>query len=521
MNKKWILGAASASLMLSLVACAGFAPANGGPNGGTATAPLTGQVTSLTAISAVESSGTVEAQQTASVAWEITGLVAAVNVQPGDIVTKGAPLMTIDISSAGQSVIQAQADLISAQNALEDLLNPTALSLAQAEQKVADAYDALSKAERELRGLQSPDVTYYEDQVANAELALENAQRSTEITNLGEAQTAVTNAQEALDNARTKLQDLKNQEARYPGCCSGKISDQEEVVAQAENNLAVAKLRLEQAQTNNATSVEDAQENLNDAQANLAAAQRAPDAIKLAQVQAKVAVAQANLAEAEQTLADLQTGPDPDDVKVAEIRVQIAQNTLSKLTLYAPIAGEVLEVNYLPGDRASQTEAAVVIADRSTVHINAAVDESEIGQIKAGNPVTLTFDALPDLTLTGVVARIEPLGETVQGIVRYTVRIEATQTDPRVLLGMTANATIITNVQEGALAVPLEAVQYDDQGEYVTRQNLAGLTERVDIVTGEVIGDLIVVTGKLNVGDTVVIIPLLPTPFSPFVGPGN
>jgi HlyD family secretion protein len=163
----------------------------------------------------------------------------------------------------------------------------------------------------------------------------------------------------------------------------------------------------------------------------------------------------------------------------------------------------------------------VVIADRRTLHINASVDESEIDQISVGNAVTLTFDALPDLTLAGTVARIEPVGQTVQGLVRYTVRIEVTTAEARVLLGMTASANIVTRIQEGALAVPLAAVQYDDQGEYVTRQRLGGLTERVNVATGEVIGDLVVVSGNLAVGDTVALNPPEPTQTrSPFGGGG-
>ena len=54
----------------------------------------------------------------------------------------------------------------------------------------------------------------------------------------------------------------------------------------------------------------------------------------------------------------------------------------------------------------------------------------------------LTFDALPDLTLPGIVARIKPLGENKQGDITYTVIIEPQASDPRLRWNMTAVATL-------------------------------------------------------------------------------
>src|SRR5438105_4075335 len=72
----------------------------------------TAQVTSLTAISTVESSGTVAAQQSTSLLWKTTGTVAEVNVKVGDKVKAGDVLLKLDPVSAPGNVIQSQADLI-------------------------------------------------------------------------------------------------------------------------------------------------------------------------------------------------------------------------------------------------------------------------------------------------------------------------------------------------------------------------------------------------------------------------
>jgi hypothetical protein len=52
-----------------------------------------------------------------------------------------------------------------------------------------------------------------------------------------------------------------------------------------------------------------------------------------------------------------------------------------------------------------------------------------------------------------------------------------------------------------SLAVPITAIQNDDQGEYVLVVQANGSTKRVDIVSSTLVGDLVVVTGDLNEGD--------------------
>jgi hypothetical protein len=68
-------------------------------------------------------------------------------------------------------------------------------------------------------------------------------------------------------------------------------------------------------------------------------------------------------------------------------------------------------------------------------------------------------------------------------------------------LNSTANLSILIREEE-ALAVPVNAVQSDDAGEYVwvVRNNVP---VRVDVVSGSVIDDLVVVTGDLTAGDLV------------------
>jgi HlyD family secretion protein len=136
--------------------------------------------------------------------------------------------------------------------------------------------------------------------------------------------------------------------------------------------------------------------------------------------------------------------------------------------------------------------------------VQALVDESQVAQIKVGDPVTLTMNAVPGLTLPASVTYIDAVGTTSQGLVKYTVQVDTTKSDPRVLLGMTTNVLIVTDRKAGQLAVPLQALQYDTDGEFVNTVASDGVTlTRVPVVSGQIQGSYIVVSGTLKSGEQV------------------
>lgn len=92
----------------------------------------------------VGATGTIRAAQTAALAWQTTGTVESVNVQVGDMVRKAQVLASLAMDSVPQSVIQAQANLVAAQKALQDAMSMTAS--AQAAIDLKNAQDAYKKA---------------------------------------------------------------------------------------------------------------------------------------------------------------------------------------------------------------------------------------------------------------------------------------------------------------------------------------------------------------------------------------
>jgi multidrug efflux pump subunit AcrA (membrane-fusion protein) len=89
-----------------------------------------------------------------------------------------------------------------------------------------------------------------------------------------------------------------------------------------------------------------------------------------------------------------------------------------------------------------------------------------VAKVKVNQKVTLTFDAIEDLNITGEVAEIDALGTVTQGVVNYGVKIIFDTQDERVKSGMSVSAAIITDIKQDVLLVPNAAVK-SNNGQYV------------------------------------------------------
>lgn len=193
-----------------------------------------------------------------------------------------------------------------------------------------------------------------------------------------------------------------------------------------------------------------------------------------------------------------------DDIVAAEARIASAQAKVESLSIIAPFDGEVLYMEHMVGDVVEKGELSVYMANINNLYAVSELDESDIAQIKVGNAVTVTLDALGDMAFTGKVASISPVGEYSSGVVQYTVRVDVKKPEGVAFLPLnsTANLSILVTGDAQALAVPIVAIQNDSTGEYVwvVRDEVP---VRVDVVGGKIIDDLVVVTGNLTAGELV------------------
>ncbi len=92
------------------------------------------------------------------------------------------------------------------------------------------------------------------------------------------------------------------------------------------------------------------------------------------------------------------------------------------------------------------------------------LNEVDAAKVAVGNPATLTFAAVPGLTIAGTVADISPLGTVSQGGVSYTVKIGFATQDSRIKPGMSVAANMVRSVRQNVLVVPSAAVHSAPDG---------------------------------------------------------
>jgi HlyD family secretion protein len=470
----------------------------------------------------VGATGTVRPNQTATLTWDTTGQVGEVFVSLGDHVSQSQVLVMLGQTSLPQNVILAQADLVSSQQALDDLLYAQAPQ-ARALQAVEDAQQAL------------------DDYMVNYEMQLAQAQLSR------------SNAQDALEDAEYRWQ-VQQQGYRASS----------ETIQAAEANLVLAEKEVEQAQSayNKYSGRDDDDPTKALTQSNLSAAKQRRDSVlrelnwylgeptstDQAILDAEVALAQAQFTEAEAALNELLGGPsqaefalleaqlvdaerewesakdgvDPDDIAAAEARVAAAEATLAQAQITAPFAGTITDVSAQPGDQASPGQIAVRLDDLSRLLVDVDVSEVDINQVVVGQEVSLAFDAVLGKKFRGQVVEVAPVGTIQAGVVNFIVTVEIQEADAEVRPGMTAAVSIVVNEIENTLLVPNRAVRSVEGRRVVYALGPDGALEEVPITLGAT-SDLYseVLDGGLRAGDQVVLNPPSEIDLAPRPGNGD
>lgn len=171
------------------------------------------------------------------------------------------------------------------------------------------------------------------------------------------------------------------------------------------------------------------------------------------------------IAEKIASLKKLKEGADALDIRAQELAITQRENALrdaqEKLSDYFIRAQFDGTISGLQVKRSDTVSSATVLGTLITKQKLAAVSLNEIdaAKIKLVQKATLTFDAIPDLTLTGEVAEIDAVGTVSQGVVTYNVKIAFDTQDERVKSAMSVSAAIITDVKQNVLIVPNAAVK--------------------------------------------------------------
>ena len=124
-------------------------------------------------------------------------------------------------------------------------------------------------------------------------------------------------------------------------------------------------------------------------------------------------------------------------------RLAEAQELLKKTELRSPMAGTVAYLDVKPGEHAAIGTVLIRVADEAAWEVRSDdLTELAVAKVRAGDPVSLTFDGLPALEIPGKVKFIRPYGEKKRGDITYTVTIAPERWDERLRWNMTAQIAI-------------------------------------------------------------------------------
>ena len=224
---------------------------------------------------------------------------------------------------------------------------------------------------------------------------------------------------------------------------------------------------------------------LENAKANLVAAQANLDKAKAGLVQTKAdydrtvglfrdgvtSQQQLDLAKANYDSANAAVNGGVASVKQAEAQVsqkqaavEVAQTNLNYTVIRSPIDGTVVARNVDVGQTVAASLQAPTIftiaQDLSKMWVYAKTDESDVGNIKVGKPVTFKVDAFPKDTFHGTVSQVRMNATTVQSVVTYDTIIEFANPELKLFPGMTAYVTIPVATVQNVLKVPNTALRY-------------------------------------------------------------
>lgn len=407
-------------------------------------------------IAIVGATGTVRANQTATLAWQTSGRIEEISSLVGDQVETDEVLATLAQSSLSQSIILAQSDLVTAQRNLDDLLNSDS-ARAQAQLNLANAQEEYDKVRWN---------------AVYADLPRETSQNT-----LDAAQAAVVLAEDKVERAQKDYDRFIE------------TPDDDPLKASALSVLANAKKELAQAQL------------------NLNHYTNTPDAQEVSISQGEIAVAKANLDDAQREWNRLKDGPDAADIAAARARVEAIEATINLAKITAPFSGIVTDSTGMVGDLVSPNTIAFRIDDLSQMFVDVEIPEVDINRVKVGQEVTLTFDAIATTEYQGRVTEVAKIGTSAAGAVNFKVTIEVLNPDEQVMPGMTAAVNIVVSDVKDVLSVPNRAVRLVD-GKRVVYLLKNGMTEMVEIEIGSSSDTMSeVISGDLKPGDVLILNP--------------
>ena len=446
--------------------------------------------------------GTIAGQSKTNVMSLAAAEITAVNVQVGDIVKEGDPLVTLDQNDIEKQIAELKTNISNANAIAANDAAQKQESLNEAKQDqattLAKATDSVNKA-----------------QASYDELVKKRDDCQTKLNNkkneLNTAGNARDTAKNELDTAKKSYQDAQAEASADP--------TNADLLKKANDASSVYEQKQE-LYTSLCTNYETINGDIKSLQAELDAY---PDQLKSAEE--AVNTAKSSYSDAEtSTNRSVSTAQNTVDMQKYQTRttrdlkdqLEQLQKQLADCTLSAPIGGVVTAVNVSVGDKNTAGTTMITIEDTSSLKVIVNVEEADILKIQEGMPATVSTDATGDEEIKGTVTRVVRVknqstntnGTDTNTSSGYSAEITIDNTE--LLVGMSAKAKIVLKDRGTQLAVPYDLIRQDDNGDsyvLVAEANEDGTATAVrkNIKVGEEVDYYTEVTGgDLKEGDQLI-----------------
>jgi len=444
---------------------------------------LTAQVERGAVQQLVSVSGVAQAEQTAQLAFPTGGIVAEVLVEEGQEVVQGERLLALDVRALQADRQDAAAALAGAVASRNELI-------------AGPREEALQATNEQVKRTQDVLITTEENQVR----IIKNARRTLLSSGL-EAQSEDSREEATpptitgtyiCDSEGTYTLQVFRSGARsgYSYNLSGLEFDTGTVFTEQSAPLGDCGLRIQFDASSNYSNSVWIVEIPNTASASYTTNQNtytlaqtnAASTITLAEQDLAVAIANqtnTNAPARQEAIARANA-----DVAAAQARLARIDATLADRTLTAPFAGMVSKLDILPGETVDTNPVVTLIAD-GDFELTARIPEIDIGKLLVGQSANVTFDARANETLTAAIEYIAFEATEIDGVAYYEARLKL-ETEPVWLRsGLNADIDIIINESTDALRIPKRFISINgNEGTIRTRvgEDTASTTVGIELV---------------------------------------
>jgi HlyD family secretion protein len=231
------------------------------------------------------------------------------------------------------------------------------------------------------------------------------------------------------------------------------------VVQTALANVVASRAQVSRAQTDLAEARRAHERNLMLVNQGFIAQSTADQSNALVNTSAEsVKAAEAQLGVSQAQVQSAQASVAQREAALAQARVDLARTRIT-----SPVNGIVIKRAIEKGQTVAASlqapELFIIARNLRDMQVEASIDEADVGRIRAGQKASFTVDAFPGRTFEGQISQVRKAALNVSNVVTYVAVVTFSNTDGRLLPGMTANVRVITDQRDNVLKVPNAALR--------------------------------------------------------------